>query len=71
MDSSVEDHKESKRGKPVPVSIRKMQFLFFLIQPFMQNMFDVFADTPSLKSQSQENEPSPFNMTAKNFPKRR
>ncbi|XP_066018505.1 deoxynucleotidyltransferase terminal-interacting protein 1 isoform X2 [Pocillopora verrucosa] len=40
MDSSVEDHKESKRGKPVP-------------------------------SQSQENEPSPFNMTAKNFPKRR
>ena len=37
----------------------------------MQNMFDVFADTPFLKSQSQENEPSPFNMTAKNFPKRR
>ena len=77
MDSSVEDHKESKRGKPVPVSIRKRffsknaVFIFFLIQPFMQNMFDVFADTPSLKSQSQENEPSPFNMTAKNFPKRR
>lgn len=77
MDSSVEDHKESKRGKPVPVSIKqglfskKMQFLFFLIQPFIQIMFDIFADTPSFKSQSQENEPSPFNMTAKNFPKRR
>lgn len=40
MDSSVEEHKESKKGKPVP-------------------------------PQSQENEPSPFNMTAKNFPKRR
>ena len=26
MDSSVEDHKESKRGKPVPVSIRKRFF---------------------------------------------